>query len=151
MKQTYRILLVDDASATQKAVVQELLKMGLQFISERVNSKEDFLKALSTFDPDVIISDQFLCEFDAFSAMKILRERGMDIPFLLSASGMTEEEALDYLRWGAYDYVLKDDLLRLPFAVKNALSKRALALEKKNIESLQLHLQQRFQATAGMN
>lgn len=150
MKQKCKILLVESGSAGKAIILTELTKSNLEFVSLSVDTKEKFLGALNSYDPDVVISTQYLPEFDAFSAMRILRERGNDIPFLL-ASALSDEEAIDYLKWGAFDYVLKDNMIRLPFAVRNAMVKRILTVEKKSMESVEYHLRQRFQTMSGLN
>jgi serine phosphatase RsbU (regulator of sigma subunit) len=110
------------------------LNVHMQFISKRVDTEEEFIKALTHFLPDLIICDQSLPRFDAFSAMNILKRAKLEIPFLLVTGTVSDEDAMDYLRWGAYDYILKANLSRLPFAVKNALVAQELSKQKQYME-----------------
>lgn len=134
MKKEFKLLLVEDSASDAALIQSELQKGNLPFTVLRVETEEQFLEALDDFIPDAILCDQSLPQFDAFTAMKILKKQRLDIPFLLVTGSLSDAEALDYLRWGAYDYISKNNLGRLPFAVKNALSKCMLMQENRNME-----------------
>ncbi|MBK6447075.1 MAG: PAS domain S-box protein [Bacteroidetes bacterium] len=104
-------------------VERELRKSGMQFEKMIVSNKQDFEKALETFRPDIILSDHSLPSFDSTSALKLIQEKKYSVPFILITATVSEEFAVDILKRGAADYILKDRLQRLPLAVENALSK----------------------------
>lgn len=105
-------------------VERVLRKAQLQFEKKVVIDKPDFLKALREFKPDIILSDHSLPAFNSLEALKITREEGNHSPFILVTATMSEEYAVNVIKEGASDYILKDRLERLPNAVQNALDRR---------------------------
>ncbi len=102
------------------------------FSSIRVETEEAFLNGLNEFSPDLILSDYKLPSFDGTSALKIARKKCPDIPFIFVSGTMGEELAVETLKNGATDYVLKDKLLRLVPGVKRALKDAAANIEHKH-------------------
>ena len=86
-------------------------------------TEEDFLAHL-TPPPRVILADYHLPQFDALRALTLLRERGLDIPCLVVTGALGDEAAVECMRQGAADYLLKDRLARLGEAVKQALERK---------------------------
>ena len=101
-----------------------LRKAQLRFEKKVVIDKPDFLKALREFQPDIILSDHSLPAFNSLEALKITREEGNQSPFILVTATVSEEYAVNVIKEGASDYILKDRLERLPNAVQNALDRR---------------------------
>ena len=99
----------------------ELRQAGLQFQSKRVETRQDFLNELSQHPPDVILSDHGLPSFDGFSALAIAKDRCPEVPFIFVTGSVGEEKAIETLRSGATDYVLKTHLAKLAPAVQRAL------------------------------
>src|SRR5689334_9827140 len=99
----------------------ELRTGGFACESKRVQTREEFLRELDCNPPDLILSDHGLPEFDGFSALAIARERCPETPFIFVTGSMGEELAIDSLRNGATDYVLKTRLSNLVPAVDRAL------------------------------
>ncbi len=130
---------------------RELRGANIQFVSQRVDCKKQFVEALTDFSPDLIICDHSLPQFSSDSAIKIAKEMNKNIPFLLATGTLTDSRAIEYLKDGAYDYVLKTNLARLPFAVKNALSKGELIQGKQHIEFENIQLQQNNRETVAKN
>jgi len=95
-----------------------------------VDNREDYVKALSSFSPDIVLSDHALPSFSSPEALAILKEGGYNIPFILITSTISEEFAVDIIKQGAADYILKDRLQRLPSAVSNAVETNLLEKEK---------------------
>jgi len=87
----------------------------------QVDSQEMFIRGLHEFKPDVILSDHSLPQFNSMEALKICRAQGLTIPFILVTGTMSEEFAVNCLKLGVDDYVLKSNLKRLPAAILNAL------------------------------
>ena len=125
MNKTPHILFLDDVPADAELAARELRKAGLEFTSLRVENEADFRRALGEFAPDLILSDFTLPQFNGLDALRILRELKMDAPLILLTGSLTEELAVECMREGATDYILKSSLTRLPSAAVNALDKTA--------------------------
>ncbi|HEV3251969.1 MAG TPA: response regulator [Puia sp.] len=124
MNRPLKILHLEDLPADAEMVARVLRKAKLQFDVKVVIGKPDFLKALREFQPDIILSDHSLPAFNSLEALKITREEGIVSPFILVTATVSEEYAVNVIKEGASDYVLKDRLERLPNAVQNALDRR---------------------------
>lgn len=121
MSDKLRILIVEDVPADAELMQYELQGAGLKCLAHRVETEPAFVSALSEFSPDVILSDYSLPRFDGETALLIARQRVPDTPFIFVTGALGEELAIDLLRKGATDYVLKNRLARLPIAVSRAL------------------------------
>lgn len=129
-----RILILEDQNADAELMEYELRKGGIIFSSKRVQTKEDFLKELSTSVPDLILSDYKLPSFDGSSALSIVREHYSDVPFIFVSGTIGEELAIETLKGGATDYVLKERLTRLVPAASRALREAQERLARKKAE-----------------
>jgi len=123
-KDNVRILLLEDVASDAEMVDIELKRAGIPFTMTRVEAREDFLKALEEFSPHVVLADYTLPQFSAMEALELLNERGSEIPFILVTGSQSEEVAVDCLKQGAEDYILKQSLKRLPSALLRALEKQ---------------------------
>jgi two-component system, cell cycle sensor histidine kinase and response regulator CckA len=141
-----RILFVEDLPSDMELAEHELRHESIQFTSLRVETRERFLKALEEFRPDLIISDYALPEFDGMQALKLCRERHPFLPFIILTGSMNEETAVSCLKAGATDYVIKERIKRLSFAVKEALEQHKIYLEKKLAEQALLASEERFRS-----
>ena len=126
-EQPIRILFVEDVPYDVELAERVLRKEGLVFTSTRVETQDDFLAALTTFQPDLIISDYTMPEFDGMQALRLSLEDDAARPFIVLTGTLNEETAVACIKAGATDYVLKDRLARLPFAVKEALDTKTNA------------------------
>ncbi|MGC1458185.1 MAG: EAL domain-containing protein [Steroidobacteraceae bacterium] len=131
----FRVLLVEDVAHEAELVIHQLQRAGLRFEWRRVETEEDLRCHLSEFSPDIILSDFNLPQFDGISALRIAREMTPEAPFIFVSGTIGEERAIDALRAGAADYVLKNNLLRLAPAVKRALADAELRLERARQEA----------------
>ena len=134
MDKELRILILDDVPADAELEEHELRKAGLVFTSKVVDTKEVFLKELDEFLPDLILSDYELPTFDGLAALRISKERCPDVPFILVTGKLGEEFAIEKLKEGATDYVLKNNLKRLVPSVKRALEEAKLITDRKRAE-----------------
>ncbi|HVS50757.1 MAG TPA: PAS domain S-box protein [Opitutaceae bacterium] len=121
MKKELRILMLEDVAADVVLIDHELRRAGLSFEMKRVETRDQFTSELAERPPDVILSDHGLPEFDGFAALAIAHERCPDIPFIFVTGSMGEELAIDSLRSGATDYVLKTRISNLAPAIERAL------------------------------
>ena len=142
MSAKIKILHLEDLPEDAELVEYELQKGKIKFEKRVVDNKEDYEKMLSDFNPDIILSDHSLPSFDSFQALAILKEKKLDIPFILVTATISEEFAVDIMKQGAADYILKDRLQRLPSAVINSLEKHRLEEEQQAAhERLLFHIE----------
>ncbi len=121
-----KILWVEDLEDDVMLGERELKKVGMRFTSRRVETREDFINAVQTFKPDVILSDHSLPQFDSAEAFKIYKALELTIPFILVTGTVSEEFAVSSLKLGIDDYVLKSNLSLLSSAIVNALNQRRI-------------------------
>jgi signal transduction histidine kinase len=134
MKETLRILMLEDIPDDVGLIERTLVKQKLIFVGKRVDSKDEFIDALSAFKPDVILSDHVLPQFNSLEALSICQRANLNIPFILVTGTVSEEFAVNCLKQGADDYVLKSNLVRLPSAIQNALRQRLLESHRRHDE-----------------
>ncbi len=146
MTQPLRILFVEDLPTDQELAARQLSACGMDFISQRVETQDGFLQALDDFQPDLIISDYTMPEFNGMQALELTLELKRDIPFIVLTGSMNEETAADCIKAGATDYVIKEHIHRLAFAVQNALKKQQIRKQKERAEKLQRETEARYRA-----
>jgi CheY-like chemotaxis protein len=115
------ILLLEDVATDAELIRAELRREGLTFDARRVSTGDAFAEALETDAPDIILADYSLPTFDGLSALEMANERCPHVPVVFVSGAIGEERAIETLKQGATDYVLKDRLSRLGPAVKRAL------------------------------
>jgi PAS domain S-box-containing protein len=115
------ILMLEDVETDADLIRRELASEGFAFEARRVVTRDAFVEALTTFGPDIILADYSLPGFDGMAALDIATERCPDVPFVFVSGAIGEERAIETLKQGATDYVLKGQLSRLGPAVERAL------------------------------
>ena len=134
-----RILLIEDNLADTELTVREMKRGGLAFDWRRVETEADLRRECADFEPTMVLSDFAMPLFDGLSALKIVRELRPKVPFIFVSGTIGEETAIQSLRSGANDYILKSNLSRLPTAVKRALhDAKEGALKLETEEALRL-------------
>jgi signal transduction histidine kinase len=121
LKKGLRVLIVEDVPTDAELVERELRSAGIEFVSTRVDNPDSFLEAMDRFAPEIILSDYLLPAFDGESVLSMARGKAPGVPFVFVTGALGEERAVDLLKSGATDFVLKDRLVRLPLCVKRAL------------------------------
>ena len=106
-----------------------LKKAGLHFNIQEVSSRKDFINALDSFVPEIILSDHQLPQFSSIEALQITRKKLTHTAFILVTGTLAEEFAASIIKEGADDYILKDRMERLPAAIEAALNKRRAGKE----------------------
>ncbi|MEX1238236.1 MAG: hybrid sensor histidine kinase/response regulator [Cyclobacteriaceae bacterium] len=129
-----KILMLEDLQDDVGLIERTLRREGMNFMSKRVDSQEEFATCLGTFQPDVILSDHALPQFNSLEALKICRRQAVHVPFILVTGTVSEEFAVSCLKQGADDYVLKSNMVRLPSAIHNALKQRHHEAKRKKAE-----------------
>ena len=121
MEKVLRILILEDVPTDAELIEFELGEAGISFTARCAEDKVSYLMALDEFSPDIILSDYSLPSFDGISALKIAGEKCPDVPFVFVSGALGEETAVELLKQGATDYVLKSRLFRLGPAVSRAI------------------------------
>jgi signal transduction histidine kinase len=134
VKKNIRILLVEDELKDAELTTFALRAGGLTFSVERAETREEFLYELEHCQPDLILSDYALPTFDGFTALSLAQQKAPGTPFIFVTGTMGEEVAIETLRNGATDYVLKNRLSRLVPAVQRALREADERVERKRAE-----------------
>lgn len=129
-----KILFLEDVEDDAELVSRALKAEGLKFDLYRVDTREDFIKAIRETVFDVILSDHSLPQFNSSEALKLCRRLGINAPFILVTGSVSEEFAIMRLRQGADDYILKSNLSRLTTAIYNSLTNKQLASQRLEAE-----------------
>jgi signal transduction histidine kinase len=145
---TLRILLLEDDPLDAELVEANLADGGIDCVVRRATGRDDFQAALRREGPDLILSDYSLPGFDGISALRLAVENVPDVPFLFVSGAIGEERALETLRAGATDYVLKNRLERLVPAVRRAVREAEDRAARRRLEE---ELRQRAEELAEAN
>ena len=121
MSEKLRLLIVEDSSDDAAFLVRKLQKAGYDLSHERVDTSEAMSAALDRHPWDIVISDHALPEFSAPAALILLKERGLDLPFIILSGVISEEVAIECMQAGAHDFLLKDHLARLIPVIRREL------------------------------
>ena len=132
-----KILILEDNLLDIELIKEELKSHKLKYIYKNVDTKQKFVEALHSFKPDIILSDYNLPQFTGYEALKIVKKTSPNCPFILVTGHLSEELAVDVIKKGAWDFVLKTNTLRLIPAIENALK---LKNEKEKNEQINNHL-----------
>lgn len=134
MSTKLKILILEDSRDDVDLIERELQRGGIEFIATVVQKKAEYEKALEEFRPDVILCDHSLPQFNSIEAMQVWKafqkEKKLFIPFILVTGSVSEEFAVQSIKAGADDYILKDRLKRLPSSVKSALARAKTEKER---------------------
>ncbi len=143
-----KILMLEDNPEDAFLIERVLRKDNMVFLAERVDTRSEFLESIARFQPDVVLSDHGLPQFNSREALKICLKERASAPFILVTGTMSDESAISCLREGADDYILKGNLSRLPSAIRRAIKERRLerlkrearyALRKQNLELVKVN------------
>jgi signal transduction histidine kinase len=116
-----QILLIEDIQEDMELMSMTLRKAGMRFKIKQVDTREEFVHALSDYNADIILSDHAIPQFNSLEALSMARKVKTDIPFIIVSGGVSENMAKTCIQQGANDYVLKSDIYRLPLAIQKAL------------------------------
>ena len=138
-----RMLILEDRPSDAELMLHELKNAGYDPIFRRVETKEDFLAYL---DPslEIILADYSMPQFDALLALSLLQEKGFDIPFIVITGAIGDETAIECMKQGASDYLLKDRMARLGVAVSHAIEEKRLREEKRQTETSLVTSEEKF-------
>ncbi|MGE0090308.1 MAG: PAS domain S-box protein, partial [Bacteroidales bacterium] len=144
--QKYKFLMIEDQPVDTEMAVRALKKNDINFDYIRVETEKDFRNAIKEYNPDLIISDYSMPLFNGMDALKIANEVCPEIPFIILTGSINEETAVECMKAGATDYLLKDNMTRLPFAVLDAIKKFKSEKQKQVIEIKLTESEKRYTA-----
>jgi PAS domain S-box-containing protein len=151
-KNHINILFVEDLITDLELARRSIRKENIENDYRLVETEEEFIKELKSFTPDIVVSDYSMPMFDGMKALKLTRELSPDTPFIILTGSMNEETAVACMKAGADDYVLKEKITRLPFAIKEAIDKKKSQQEKKRMETQLINsLEEYHDLINGMN
>jgi PAS domain S-box-containing protein len=146
IKNLLKILFVEDLISDVDLAVHELQMAKMKFEYTTVCTRKDMISALNEFVPDLVISDYVMPSFDGLQALKALKEYDTEIPFILCTGSINEEIAVECIKAGANDYIIKEHITRLPFAVKEALEQITIKKEKRAADLLLKDSEEKLQS-----
>lgn len=146
-----RVLFVEDVPEEVELAVLQLQRKGIACVHQRVETEHQLREALRDFRPELILSDHRLPQFDGQSALRIARDVAPDIPFIFLSGTIGEERAIEALLHGAADYVLKDNINRLAPAVRRALERSAIVVERRRQDQQIARLTRVLRMLSGIN
>jgi DNA-binding NtrC family response regulator len=117
-----RVLILEDSAWDADLAQRLMTSAGLDFQAVVVETRADFTEQLAAFCPDVIVSDFSLPGFSGEEALRIAQEKRPEVPYIFWSGALGDETAVDLIKRGATDYILKDRPARLPSAVSRALA-----------------------------
>ena len=148
MDRPLRILIVEDNNSDVEIEKRLLRKEGILFEDRVVETKEDFITELTEFKPDLILCDYSMPRFDGMRAILLRKELAPLTPFILVTGSMNEEVAVECMKAGADDYVLKQNLIRLVPAIKATLEKKEGLRKRMEAEAALRISEERFRQVA---
>jgi two-component system, cell cycle sensor histidine kinase and response regulator CckA len=140
-----RILVLEDEQDDFDLLIRQLNKDGISFQHRRVQTESDFTRELKEFGPDLVISDYHMPHFDGLSALRLHLKECSDTPFMFVSGTIGEDVAVQALKEGATDYLLKGHLMRLGQAVRRAVEESRANAERRRLE-LELFHSQKMEA-----
>jgi signal transduction histidine kinase len=126
-----RVLLVEDEPADVELVLRAMRQAGFEASEDIAQTAEEFTALVRKNSYDVILADYKLPNWNGMESVEILRREGLDVPVILVSGALGELTAVDCIKQGAADYVLKDHLARLPGAVRRAMREKGLRRDHK--------------------
>jgi len=141
-----RILILEDNEIDKKIIFSIIDNSDLEFTTLIVDTKEGFSEALMDFHPDVVLSDYMLPGFNGLQALEIHKKINPDIPFIFVTGHLSEEKAIDCLKLGAWDYIMKDHIKRLPISIKNMLALQQQQKDNMEKEKLIMESEKRYKS-----
>src|SRR5580704_17889788 len=129
MKKPLKLLMAEDSPDDAELILAQLRRAGFEPEWRRVDTEAAFLAELETL-PDIVLSDYSMPQFSGLRAAELARQSGKGIPFILISGTVGEEAAVEAMKHGASDYLLKDRIVRLGSAVERALEQKRMRDER---------------------
>jgi len=140
VKKTIKILILDEAEKDIEKITKSLVNVGYELPIMSCNDGPSFIACLDEFEPDVVIAEHTIPNYNSFRALDDSRAKNPNVIFILVTDDVPEEFAVELLKEGVDDYVFKNHLLRLPYAIENAYIKRQYVEETKKLGKINKEL-----------
>jgi len=134
MSKQLRLLLIEDSEDDATLLTRALKKSGVQSIVERVETEDAMKKALHKQGWDVVIADYVLPRFSGLDALTVLKKTQKDLPFIIVSGKIGEETAVEAMRAGAHDYIMKGNLIRLLPAIEREMAEALVRQKRRDAE-----------------
>ncbi len=134
LKKSYRILIVEDLPSDAELNMREVKKILPNAVFEIVETEPDFLQQISAFSPDLILSDYSMPRFDGLRALSLTLKHAPDIPLIIVTGSINEDTAVECMKAGASNYVIKDQMKRLSSAIEHALIEKEMMAAKRQAQ-----------------
>src|SRR5262245_47106814 len=144
MKVPLQLLIVEDSEFDAQIMVNLLRKGGYEVTSERVEDAEAMRAALRARPWQLILADYNLPAFNAPAALEVLKQSGLDLPFIIVSGGIGEDIAVACMKAGAHDYLMKGNLHRLAPAVDRELREAANRASQRESRRLMIESKRRY-------
>ncbi len=143
-----RVLIVEDSADDVRLLLRILQKGGYKTVHRCVETEESLKEALRAESWDLVISDHDMPHISVPAALTVLRESGLDLPFIIVSENIGEENAVAAIKAGAHDYIMKDSLIRLIPAIQNELRAAEIRREGRKAEENLRRREQDFKTLA---
>ncbi|MBX7254893.1 MAG: response regulator [Candidatus Hydrogenedentes bacterium] len=147
MSEPLRVLIVEDNEDDALLIMRQLRSQGFDVSWERVQTTSDMRSALQTRPWDVVISDFHLPKITVQQALEVLKRSTLDLPFIVVSGTIGEETAVEMMKAGCHDYLMKDRLMRLPEVVRRELREARIRAERRKTDEV---LRQRNEQLRGI-
>lgn len=144
MDRKIAVLMIEDSAEDAELVEMTLAKGNLPAMVNRIDSPQELEKALASGKWDVVISDYNLPGFDGLGALELVKKSGLDLPFILISGQVGEQTAVAAVLAGAHDYVMKDNMKRLPTVIEREIKNAGIRKAKKEAEHALQESEHRF-------
>lgn len=144
MNDPLRVLIVEDSEDDALLILRELRRCGYTPVCERVDTAAAMKSALQTKDWDIILADYSMPNFSAPAALALLKENGIDLPFIIISGSIGEEIAVAMMKAGAHDYLMKNNLARLAPAIERELTEAEVRRKRRQAEALLRESEERY-------
>ncbi|MEW6210284.1 MAG: PAS domain S-box protein [Acidobacteriota bacterium] len=146
MSAPFKVLLIEDSEDDALLILRILRQGGYDPRFERVDTPESFIRAIDADEWDCIIADYSMPRFNAFAALALVRERKLDLPFIVVSGTIGEETAVEAMKAGAHDYLMKGNLARLVPAIEREMREAEVRRERERAERALQESERRFRA-----
>ncbi len=144
MTTSLRVLIVEDSEDDAALLLRSLRRGGYEPVSRQVDTADEMTAALEEEGWDVVVADYSMPSFSGLAALSILKRKGLDLPFIVVSGAIGEELAVEAMKAGAHDYVMKGNLRRLVPAIERELREAAMRKEHRLAEEARLESERRF-------
>lgn len=141
-----KILILEDSHADYEIITREIKKKIENVEFQICETKEDFIKQIEVFNPQIIISDYSLPSFTGLEAIEILKEKNINIPLIITTGSQNEDIAVECMKAGAVDYVLKDNNKRIGNAILSAIHNQQVEIKKRETEQKLFESEKNYRA-----